>query len=476
MAADMTGASRYSVAERIDRLPMTREVWRIMLLAGLAWLIESYDIGIIGNVLPSLTHQYALSTVMTGWLVIASTLGIVVAVIPSGWIADHIGRKRVLVVGTAWYAVFSLLCGFAPNVEALVALRFIAGFGMGAVFPIPYAMAAEYMPRRMRGAMTGVLDSFLSAGYFLAPLLAFLLIPSLSLSLGWRALFWIGGAPLLYVPALIRWMPESARWRQSRGEMREADRLVRSLETAIERRTGRPLPEPAPAEPVVVSPRRAPVSLLFRGPFLARTVMMWIAFPCVLFVFYAVQTYTPTVLVKEGYALGSAFLMTALIVVVSIPGKYLEAYLVERYGRKATIISFTVIAALSAALFGYTHSMATALIFGMLLSFFGIGVDPAIKIYGAEQYPTYVRETGIGFIEGIGRLLGGARAPFIMAFVLDSQGAPATYLFVAAVALVGAAAVGFLGTETRGQSIEHVKAVSAVAALHLQPSPEPLSA
>jgi MFS transporter, putative metabolite:H+ symporter len=98
---------------------------------------------------------------------------------------------------------------------------------MGAIFPIPYAMAAEFMPRHFRGAMTGILDSFLSVGYFLAPLIAFALVPQLPLNLGWRSLFFIGGLPLLYVPILMRWMPESPRWLQARGHEREADTIVR---------------------------------------------------------------------------------------------------------------------------------------------------------------------------------------------------------------------------------------------------------
>ncbi len=74
-----------AIAERIDRLPISREIWRIMLLAGIAWLVESYDIGIIGNVLPSLTKQFQLGAFAVGVLAIASTLGIVVAIIPALW-------------------------------------------------------------------------------------------------------------------------------------------------------------------------------------------------------------------------------------------------------------------------------------------------------------------------------------------------------------------------------------------------------
>lgn len=434
-----------------------------MLLAGIAWLIESYDIGIVGNVLPALRQVYHLSTFDVGLLTASSTLGIVAAVIPSGWVADRFGRKRVLVLGTAWYALFSLACGFAPSVPVLIALRFVAGFGMGAVFPIPYAMASEYMPRRFRGAMTGILDSFLSAGYFLAPLVAFATIPHLAPTHGWRALFYVGGLPLLYVPVLMKWLPESARWHQAQGQVDEAERIVRRLEVAVERRTGRPLPPPEDGVAAAAAPSRTvPVSLLFRGRYLRRTLMMWIAFPCILFVFYAIQTYTPSVLIAEGHSASSAFLLTALIVLASIPGKYLEAYTVERFGRKATILWFTLLAAACALVFGYTQNAALALAVGMLLAFFGIGVDPAIKIYGAEQYPTQVRETGIGFIEGIGRLLGGALAPFIMAFLLDGVGVSLSYVFVAGVAALGALAVGVLGTETRGRSLEQVSTLAVV--------------
>jgi MFS family permease len=82
--------------------------------------IESYDIGIAGNILPLLQQRYQLTTLETALLAIASTLGIVVAIIPAGWLADTIGREKVLIIGTAWYAVFSLFCGFAPNVLAII--------------------------------------------------------------------------------------------------------------------------------------------------------------------------------------------------------------------------------------------------------------------------------------------------------------------------------------------------------------------
>src|SRR5439155_1588816 len=101
---------------------------------------------------------------------------------------------------------------------------------------------------------------------------------------------------------------------------------------------------------------------------------------------YAIQTYTPTVLLQQGYASATAFLLTAIIVVASIPGKYAAAFAVERFGRKATLIWFTGAAAVAAVLFGLLHNPVLSLSCGIILAFFGIGVDPVIKIYGSQQY------------------------------------------------------------------------------------------
>jgi putative MFS transporter len=447
---------------RIDRLPIGRELGTIMLLAGFAWLIESYDIGIIGNILPLLQKQFQLTTLETALLAVASTLGIVIAVIPAGWLADTIGRKKVLIVGTAWYAIFSFLCGFSPNIQTIIALRIISGFGMGAVFPIPYAMATEFMPANKRGMMVGILDSFLSFGYFLAPLIAFALVPLVSADPGWRYLFFIGGLPLLYIPILFKWMPESPRWLQTKGRYNEADHIVSRIEAYIERRTGKILPQPQVSGKVIRFNKVHPLSSVFQKAYLKRTLMMWVSFSCILFIFYAIQTFTPTVLIKQGYGLENAFLLTTIIVLASIPGKYLAAWAVERFGRKPTIITFTLIAACSALLFGFLPSAALAIFFGIVMSFFGIGVDPVIKVYGAEQYSTPMRETGVGYFESVGRFFGGALAPSIMAFLLAGSGVSGSYLFIAVVAVVGVLAVAFFGTETRGQSVENVPEISAL--------------
>ena len=159
-------------AERLDRLPPSRWMAGIMGVLFLGWLVESYDIGLIGSVLPSLSHLYHLGTGEKSLVATASTIGIVVGIIPAGWLSDRYGRKRVLVAGTFAYAVVTFVTGLVGSIDAIIGLRMVAGLAMGAVFPIPYTYGSELLSAAIRGRFTGVADSFLSVGYFVSPLLA----------------------------------------------------------------------------------------------------------------------------------------------------------------------------------------------------------------------------------------------------------------------------------------------------------------
>lgn len=423
---------------------MTRQQMFWLILAAIAWFIESYDIGLISVVLLPFKELWHLTASDTGLLVASATVGIVCGVIPSGYFADRFGRKRMLVASMAMYSILTVVTGLMPGWQSVAVMRFLAGLGLGAMFPLPYTLLTELSPRKGRGAVAGVLDAFLSIGYFTAPLAGGFIMGSMGLLTGWRILFYVSAMGLVYALILARYLPESPRWLASQGREAEA----RAIWARVERQGG--VVEPM-AE--IDAPPKRPVAVLVSRPYLKRTIMLWIGFPSILFVFYAIMTFMPSVLAKEHLTGPVVLQFSALIMAASIPGKLCEAWLVERIGRKAVIVSFTVIAAGAALLFPGAHTTPAIVGIAMLMAFFGVAVDPAIKVFSAEQYPTAIRGTGVGMTEGIGRLLGGAFAPYIMALLLSSSGIRGSFLFIAGVALVGAMAVGILGQETRGKSL-----------------------
>jgi putative MFS transporter len=449
-------AQSVQAAQRLDRLPASRWLTSVMAILFLGWLVESYDIGLTGSVLPSLTAIYHLSTGLKSLVSISSSAGVVLGIVPAGWLADRVGRKRVMIGGTIAYSILTFLTGFAPGIASVITLRVLAGVAMGAVFPLPYAYGAELCPPALRGRFTGIADTFLSVGYFLSPLLALVLIPSATNGIGWRVMFLLGGLPIVFAFLAWKYVPESPRWSEAKGRFADAERVLRDIETRVTAELGRPLPPPPPAAPTGVASVTSPMREVLSRRYLRRSVMLWITFGGLFFVFYSIQTFMPTVVSSMGFSLTSAFAFTAVIVLVSIPGKLAEAWLVERWGRRPVIIAFGALAAAAAIVFGFSRGAALVLIVGCVMSFFGIGVDPAVKVYTAESYPTSIRATGTSLTEGIGRLFSGVIGPSLIPLLLDTAGVAAVYVLVGAVAVVAVVAVAVFGEETKGQSLEAI--------------------
>ena len=430
-----------------------------MALLFLSWLIESYDVGLTGSVLPSLTHQFALSTAMKSFVAISANIGIVIGIVPAGRLADRFGRRPTLIVGTIAYASLTFATGFAPNVVSLIVLRIVDGMAMGAVFPLPYVFASEFCPPQRRGRYIAWSDAFLSAGYFLSPLLALILIPNVQDTTGWRIMFMIGGLPVLFALLAWRYLPESPRWYESRGRWSEAERVLATLEARAVRTTHAPLAPIAPIAPiapdttpplVVAHPLRA----IFVRPLRRRSMTLWATFGGTFFIFYSIQIFMPTAVTTMGYNLTSAFAFTAIIVGISIPGKLLESWVIERWGRKPVIISFTVIAAGASFAFGFVRGAVPVLLVGCLMSFFGIAVDPAVKVYTSESYPTEIRAWGVATTEGFGRLISGVIGPSLIPTMFSHFGVAGVYSLVGAVALVAVLVVTLFGRETKGLTLE----------------------
>jgi putative MFS transporter len=456
-----TPTNRPRAAARLDRLPPSRWLAGVMGLLFLSWLIESYDIGLTGSVLPSLTQQFALSTSMKSFVAIAANIGIVIGIVPAGRLADRFGRKKVLIVGTTAYAILTFSTGWVHGIDSLLTLRILDGMAMGAVFPIPYIYACELCPHDRRGRYTGWADACLSVGYFLSPLLALVLIPNVENPNGWRIMFYLGGIPILFALLALRFLPESPRWLESKGRWLESEAVLASIETRAVRSTGSPLAPIAADEPTVKAAPLHPLGAVFHRPYLKRSMTLWVTFGGTFFIFYSIQTFMPTAVTSMGYSLTSAFAFTAVIVGVSIPGKFLEAWVVERWGRKPVIIGFTVTAGIAALAFGFVRGALPILVLGCLMSFFGIAADPAVKTYTAESYPTEIRAWGVATTEGFGRLISGVIGPSFIPVLLAHDGAGAAYALVGSVALLAMVIFTIFGRETRGLTLEQSARLSA---------------
>jgi putative MFS transporter len=189
--------------------------------------------------------------------------------------------------------------------------------------------------------------------------------------------------------------------------------------------------------------------------------MLWLLWIALVVSYYGIFTWLPSLLATKGFSVREALALNFAIAIFQIPGYYAAAALVERLGRKPTLVAFLICAAIGSFFFaGATlaaqPSVAAVIGWGAVIAFFNLGAWGVTYTYTPELYPTAVRATGAGFAAGAGRLFG-AFAPSLVPLLLVRFGSPyGVFVVFAAVMLAGALVVLVLGEETRGRTLEAI--------------------
>lgn len=449
--ADASGA--LNLSQRFERLPLSRYQNKIFVIIATAWLFDSIDLASLTFVLAPISAEFALTTGQAGFLASASFAGMFFGAFSAGMLADRIGRKAVFQYSMIVWGLASLLCAVAWSFESLILFRFLLGCGMGAEFPVAQSLVSEFIPSERRGKYIGWLEGFWPLGFIAAGALSVVLVPTL----GWRSMFVVQGLLAVYVLVIRRAVPESPRWYETRGRLDEADATMNVIEREVERSTGHPLPEPAPARFREVVSSRASLSELFTPEYRGRTIMAWMLWFCVLLGYYGITTWIAALLEANGLSVAKSISFVLLMALWGIPGFLTASYLLDRVGRKPVLTAFILLSALAAYFYGGAESTAELIVIGSFMQFFFFGMWSSLYAYTPEVFPTRARATGCGSASGIGRI-GAVLGPSIVPVLLAAGGTNAVFTLGAAAFVVGAAVVIVLGPETNQKVLEEVSA------------------
>ena len=438
----------HSLQHQLDVQPLGPGHRRITILSGLGWMFDAMDIGLLSFVLVAIAREWDLSQAQVGTAISVGLFGMFVGALVAGTLADRFGRKPIMLVTLVLYSAATGLTALAWGYGALLVLRFITGLGLGGELPVASTLVAEIAPARHRGRLVVLLESFWAYGWILAAIVGYLVVPQY----GWRIAFLLGALPALYVFVLRRGLPESPRFLLRKGRYDEA-RLAAA-------RVGVDANElmadnPIPAE------KQGTIRHLWTAAYGRRTLMLWLLWFGMVFSYYGIFTWLPQILTSEqGYGLQTSFGFVLIITLAQVPGYFSAAALVERWGRKPTLVSYLLGCAAATMLFGLRGLGADAsreelLLWGSLVSFFNLGAWGVVYAYTPELYPTAIRGSGTGWAAGIGRV-GGIVGPYLVGVMLGTWnlGAFAVFSMFAAVLLVIALDVWFLGEETKDQTLE----------------------
>ncbi|MEV7875466.1 MFS transporter [Microbacterium sp. NPDC089188] len=441
-----TSTDTVRVSERLDALPFTRRHGRILGGSGLGWALDAMDVGLISFVIAALSVQWQLAPTQASWIASAGFAGMAIGASVGGLLADRFGRRHVFALTLLVYGVATGASALVGGLAALLVLRFVVGLGLGAELPVASTYVSEFAPARMRGRLIVFLEAFWAVGWTAAAVIGYLVVPSSAD--GWRWAFALGAIPAVYA-LVVRWgLPESPRWLASRGRNAEAVVIVRDLEAAAGRIALEASTEGVAASSPAPRPR---VSALWAPALRARTASLWVLWFCVNFSYYGAFIWIPTILVSQGYDLVRSFGFTLVITLAQLPGYAVAAWLIETWGRRATLATFLAGSAVSAVLFGTASGEVAVIAAGMALSFFNLGAWGALYAATPETYPTALRATGAGWAAGVGRIAS-ILAPLAVPPLLGLGGAPLLFVVFAAFFAVAVVAALFL-REQRGRAL-----------------------
>jgi putative MFS transporter len=446
---------RANAAARLERLPFSSYHRLLFIVIALAFFFDSVDLGTMTFVLGSIKSEFGLTTAMAGLVASASFFGMVAGAAVAGLLADRFGRRPVFQWSMVLWGVASYLCSTAHNVDALIVYRVLLGIGMGMEFPVAQALLSEFVPAASRGRLIALMDGFWPLGFITSGVVSYFILPGF----GWRTVFALLAIPAVFVLIVRRIVPESPRWLEHRGRLREAQSILSSIESKVMRACGiSVLPSPVVA---VDSPPELKAHNAFReiwsGAYRSRTIMVWILWFFALLGFYGLTSWLGALMQQSGLAVAKSVLYTVWISLAGIPGFLCAAWLVERWGRKPTCVASLVGGAVMAYVYGQTalHGGSVTLVIcaGLAMQFFLFGMWAALYTYTPELYGTGARATGAGFASAIGRI-GSLIGPYAVGVVLPTFGQGGVFTLGACSFALAAIAVAAMGVETKGLALE----------------------
>src|SRR5206468_4971492 len=173
-----------------------------------------------------------------------------------------------------------------------------------------------------------------------------------------------------------------------------------------------------------VAPTRAGrtrIAELWSGRYARRTAMLWILWFGVVLTYYGIFLWIPSILATRGLSEVRSNEFFFLSTIAQVPGYFSAAWLVERWGRKPTLVAYLLGSAASAFRFGNSGTGTNTFIYASLLSFFNLGAWGVLYSYSPELYPTAIRATGAGIAAAVGRI-GGIIGPFLTPVLVPSLG------------------------------------------------------
>ena len=347
----------------------------------LGWTLDAFDFFLMVFMLSTIAREFGTDVKAVAQGVFLTLAARPLGAFIFGWLGEHFGRRPVLMADIIFFSVFELASGFAPTLTSLLVLRFLFGVGMGGEWGLGASLVMESIPAKLRGPVSGLLQSGYPSGYFVASLVYFLLFDTI----GWRGMFMVGVAPALLVLLIRMHVKESPVFEARRGKAR--------------------------ANPIAELVRHWKIALYL--------VVLMTAFN---FFSHGTQDLYPTFLQKQHhFDTHTTGILAAVMNLGAIVGGISFGIWSERIGRKRAIIIASLLALPVIPLFAFSVTPLMLALGGFLMQVAVQGAWGIVPVHLNELSPPLARSLFPGFAYQLGNLIASKNAP-IQAGIAEAHG------------------------------------------------------
>ncbi|MGG5414948.1 sugar porter family MFS transporter [Edwardsiella tarda] len=431
----------------------------VCFLAALAGLLFGLDIGVIAGALPFITDTFSITSSQQEWVVSSMMFGAAVGAVGSGWMNHGLGRKYSLMIGAILFVAGSLFSAFAPNVEILILSRILLGLAVGIASYTAPIYLSEIAPERIRGSMISMYQLMITIGI----LGAYLSDTAFSYSGSWRWMLGVITIPALVLLVGVFFLPDSPRWLASRDRHDQARRVLEKL-----RDSSKQAQDELNEIRESLKLKQSGWSLFKQNSNFRRAVYLGILLQVMqqFTGMNVIMYYAPKIFDLAGFASTEQQMWGTVIVgLVNVLATFIAIGLVDRWGRKPTLILGFIVMAIGMGTLGtmmnigITSSVMQYFAIFMLLMFivgFAMSAGPLIWVLCSEIQPLKGRDFGITCSTAtnwIANMIVGAT--FLT--MLNNLGSAHTFWVYAALNLIFIFITLALIPETKNISLEHIE-------------------
>lgn len=432
----------------IDGSRIGKRQFLILAFCSLLMLIDGFDTQVISFIVPVLAREWHLPKAVLGSIFSSAFFGLLIGNFGVPFVSRRIGIKKMAVIATGAFGLFTLLAAFVSNVPELIALRVLTGIGLGAATPCAVSLVSEFSPKRTRATFVTLIYIGYSLGFVFAGFFSGALIPRF----GWQSPLWLGGISALVAMLLLTpFLPESAAYLTQRR------RSVDLLTVAKRLFPSYTLPAGSEFGGHADQANDTSVKGLFAPRLRFGTFLLWIVFAINLAAFYFLQSWLPTVLAAINFPPALVIWATAIMIIGGMVSIFAMGPIMDRVSAYQMLAVLYVVGAI--AMYGISiaisesHWVLLATIF--LCGFCISGGQTCAIALNALFYPAGLRGPGVAWAYGFGRL-GAAGGTYLAGVLYASNWTVASMFRVsAAPVLVAALCVAIMGWQYATSNFAH---------------------